>query len=404
MVKNTTKIVTGNQGLVKNINSNIVLNLVRTSAPISGAELSKLTGMRPATIQNILKNLEKDGLVENIGTGTSTKMGGRRPTLWNICDNYGYIIGIQLEINEVQAVLVNLKSEIIDEYHSSSKMFDTLVDIERTIVAVINRMLERNNIDQDKLLGVGIGVSGIVNISSGAIIKTSLLGTSEQPIYFEKALRKYVNVPIYIENDANAAAHAEKWFGKARGWENIIFALSVVNKDVFGIGFGLLIKNELYRGANMFAGETYPFDLNIQKILKNYCHYSESTISLNNKEIEVQDIELHHLVDAVDEKNDVVQAFFENVGRLIAKEIISVINLLDPNMIVLGGEISKAEDYILEPIRHAMNSHCPLIEKRKLQLVGSALEGNSVPLGAASIILQKIFHEPKFKSYKASVL
>ena len=87
------KILTGNQSLLKKLNSNVILNLIRTNAPISGASLAKTTGMRPSTVQNILKNLEKKGLISNIGIGNSTKMGGRRPTLWKICGNYGYVVG-----------------------------------------------------------------------------------------------------------------------------------------------------------------------------------------------------------------------------------------------------------------------------------------------------------------------
>jgi predicted NBD/HSP70 family sugar kinase len=396
--KNGAKIVTGNHRLVKNINRNVILNLVRTNGPISGASLAKITGMRPSTVQIILKNLEEKGLVLMTGTGDSTKLGGRRPTLWKICGNYGYVVGIQLEINEIQAVLVNMNSQIIDEYHATVKKFDSLSSIETKVVEIIENILTGKNIDKSRLLGVGVGVSGLVDILNGVIIKTSLLSSSQQPIHLEKSLQKYFNIPIYIENDANAAALAEKWFGRAKGVENIIFTLAVVDKDVFGIGFGLVLKNDIYRGTNMFAGETGLFDLNIEKILVQHCHYDKRDFPIGDKTVKIDELQLHHLIQALEFDNDTAKLFFQNVGKFIGNELQSVINLLDPSMVVIGGEVAKAKEYVLAPIEDIVRKKCILVENRTFQLVESSLSGNSVPLGAASIILQKIFQEPLLKS------
>ena len=131
------EIITGNYRLLKDINSNVILNLVRTNAPISGAVLAKITGMRPSTVHNILKNLEKEKLVLKIGTGDSTKLGGRRPTLWKIRGNYGYIIGIQIAITEIEVVLVNLNSRIIDSQRLLIEQFNSLSEIDNKIVEIL---------------------------------------------------------------------------------------------------------------------------------------------------------------------------------------------------------------------------------------------------------------------------
>ena len=100
------KILTGNRRLLKNLNSNVMLNLIRFNAPISGSNLAEINYMMPSTVRNILKNLKKEGLILKIGIGNSAKLGGRRPTLWKICGPCGYVVGNQLEINEFQAILV----------------------------------------------------------------------------------------------------------------------------------------------------------------------------------------------------------------------------------------------------------------------------------------------------------
>ena len=98
MNQDMEKFLTGNHTLLKNLNSKFILNLIRTKASISGSNLAKIAGMRLSAVHNILINLDKKGLVLKIGAGDSTKLGGRRPTLWRVCGNYGYVVGIQLEI------------------------------------------------------------------------------------------------------------------------------------------------------------------------------------------------------------------------------------------------------------------------------------------------------------------
>lgn len=380
-----------NHRLLKNLNNNAILDLVRTDAPISGARLAKITGMRPSTVQKILKNLQNQGLVREIGIGASTKVGGRPPTLWEICANYGYIIGIQLEINEIQAVLVDLKSQIVAEYQIANDRYDSLLDIEQKITTTIAEILKSKDIDDRQLLGVGIGVSGLVDITRGVILKTSLLRHSSAPLPLEKSLRKHYNIPIYIENDANAAALAEKWFGARKNVDHFIFMLAVIDKDVFGIGFGLVFENAIYRGANMFAGETNSFNLNIKKILLDQCHYTKRKLYDGCTYIDIDELTMHDLIRAVEHGNPTVKCFFDSVGELFARELSSVINLLDPQMIVIGGEIAKAKNYLLEPIHQVISKNGLLIAERGVQIVESSLAGNSVALGAASIILQKIF-------------
>lgn len=391
------RILTGSHRLLKNLNSNVILNLVRTNAPISGAGLAKITGMRSSTVQNILKTLEKKGMVLKIGTGNSTQLGGRRPTLWNICGNYGYVLGIQLELNEIRAVLVDLNSQIITEKSNRINRFNSLFDIEKKVVEITDDILDAKRIDKHRLLGVGIGVSGLVDISDGVIIKTSLFSPSQPPIHLEKSLKKYFEVPIYIENDANAAALAEKWFGKAKEANHFIFTLLVIDRDVFGIGYGLILDNAIYRGAKMFAGETTSFALSIKKILKKYCNYHNNLI-LNGQSIPIEEIEINHLLQALDLKNEMAIQFFQEVGKIVGTGLVPALFLLDPKMIVIGGEATKAKDFLLDPIRQIIQNECSLGVERQFSVVESSLSNYAVALGAASIILQKIFQEPLIKT------
>ncbi|MBN1465575.1 ROK family protein [candidate division KSB1 bacterium] len=392
MMNDRFTILTGNHRLLKSINSTVIRDLVRTDSPISGAQLAKITGMRPSTVQKILKNLESQGLVTKIGIGASTKMGGRPPTLWEICGHHGYAIGIQLEMNEIRAVLVNLKSQIIAEQQVATDRFASIHDIEEQIIIVIKDILQSKNIDRQQLLGIGIGVSGLVDVTRGIILRTSLLRHAS-PIPLRESLQKHYDIPIYIENDANAAALAEKWFGARKKTDHFVFVLVVVDKDVFGIGFGLVLKHDIYRGANMLAGEATPYDLNIKKILRDQCGFRDAHFINGQSKIDLDDVHLSDLIAAIDE-NPVAKDFFDSVGKIIADELTAVINLLDPQMIVIGGEIAAAKGSLFKPVQDSLRHRGLLLAERQIDIVPSSLPVNSVSLGAVSIILQQIFQEP----------
>jgi predicted NBD/HSP70 family sugar kinase len=385
------KIVTGDYRLVKKLNSQIILNLIRINAPISGAELARITKMRPSTIMNILKHLEKKGLILKLGTGNSTKLGGRKPILWEICGSYGYVLGIELELNNIQAILLDLKSQLIAKEVIKIEKFNNIQDIVSNLREIIDSILDSNRVSRRHIIGAGIGVSGLVDSKNGIIIKTSLLPASEQPIPLREALKKHFDFSIDIENDANAAAHAERWFNKIEGVSHMIFTLVIIDRNVFGVGYGLILENNLFRGQNGLAGETGPFDYNIKKILNQFCEYHQDFVTLNNVTLPIHELDIHHLIQALDSADELAVSFFKAVGKIVGEELGRIINLIDPEMIVLGGEIIKAKNYIMDPILEAINQKFPGETKRKLKLLESTLDGYSVPYGAASIILQKIF-------------
>lgn len=389
------EILTGDYRLVKHLNSSVILNLIRTRSLISGADLAKITKMRPSTIMKILKNLERKGLIVKAGIGNSTHLGGRRPTLWEICGSYGYVVGLQLELNEIHAVLLDLNSKIIEEKDIRIRRLNSISDIENKIIEIIDDLLYAKKISRRHLLGLGIGVSGLVDIKTGAIIKTSLLPRKDQPILLEDALKKHYDFPVYIENDANTAVLSEKWFGQAKGVNQVVFTLVVVDVDVFGIGFGLILDNRIYRGANMFAGETNPFSHNLRSFLRQCpAGHSGDKITLGGKQMAIEDVDLSILLELVKSEDKMALCIFEQMGQIIGKELTYVMNLLDPDMVIIGGEIAKAKEYIIDPISATLDKELVSDIKRNFKIVASSLPGYSVPLGAASLILQRIFQEP----------
>ena len=387
------KIITGDYRLVKNLNSHIVLNLIRTRGPIYGADLAKITGMRPSTIMSILRNLEKKGLIFKSGTGASSVQGGRKPTLWEICGNYGYIIGLQIELNEVHGVLIDLNSHVLARSALPVEGKLTLEDLQSYIFRIVDTLLTPQKISRKNLLGMGIGVSGLVDYRNGVIVNTALMG--KVPVHLKAALEKNYDFPILVENDANAAAMCEKWYGKGKNISDLIYMLLVMDQHVFGVGYGLYLEDQIYRGAHMFAGETAPQPISIKQMLEKVAPEFGGEVMLNGRSLPKERVTLQDLIDAALNQDGLAIRYFQELAKIVARDLAHIINLLDPEMILLGGEVSKVGDLLLNAVRSELKADARARVSHDLDVkIETSTVVDAVAMGATTLILQNIFKSP----------
>ena len=387
------KIITGDYRLVKNLNSHIVLNLIRTRGPIYGADLAKITGMRPSTIMSILRNLEKKGLIFKSGTGSSSVQGGRKPTLWEICGNYGYISGLQVELNEVHGVLIDLNSRVLARSALPVEGVLTLEDLQSYIFRIVDTLVTPLKISRKNLLGMGIGVSGLVDYRNGVIVRTALL--RKVPVPLKAALEKHYDFPILVENDANAAAMCEKWYGKGKNISDLIYMLLVMDQHVFGVGYGLYLEDQIYRGAHMFAGETAPQPISIKQMLENVAPELGAEVVLNGHSLRKERVTLQDLIDAAQNQDELAIKYFKELGKIVARDLAHIINLLDPEMILLGGEVSKVGDLLLNAVRTALKADTGAMVNHDVSVrIETSTVVDAVAMGATTLILQNIFKSP----------
>lgn len=387
------KIITGDYRLVKSLNSHIVLNLIRTRGPIYGADLAKITGMRPSTIMSILRNLEKKGLIFKSGTGASSVQGGRKPTLWEICGNYGYIIGLQIELNEVHGVLIDLNSHVLARSALPVEGKLTLEDLQSYIFRIVDTLLTPQKISRKNLLGMGIGVSGLVDHRNGVIVNTALMG--KVPVPLKAALEKNYDFPILVENDANAAAMCEKWYGKGKNISDLIYMLLVMDQHVFGVGYGLYLEDQIYRGAHMFAGETAPQPISIKQMLEKVAPEFGGEVLLNGRSLPKERVTLQDLIDAALNQDGLAIRYFQELAKIVARDLAHIINLLDPEMILLGGEVSKVGDLLLNAVRSELKADARARVSHDLDVkIETSTVVDAVAMGATTLILQNIFTSP----------
>jgi predicted NBD/HSP70 family sugar kinase len=387
------ELITGDYTLVKNLNSQIVLNLIREHGCIYGSDLARITGMRSSTIMNILHNLEKSELIINAGVGASTRQGGRRPTMWEVNGNYGYVIGLKIGLGEIQGVLMDLKRSILAQVRvGASELLDT-EQIVGQIYHLVDHLLVSARIKAGKVLGLGIGVSGAVDSDNGVVVKSYMLKNSAIPL--RNMLKKRYRFPIHIENDANAGILCEKWFGHSRNDSDMLYVMLVIDKNVFGIGYGLILDDHIYRGAHKVAGESHTHHITIKSVLDLIDDPQESRIRIGSRIFDKEQVQLADLLHAAPAQDAAVVRYFHYLGTLLGEELVTIVDLLDPQLILLSGEVTKAGELLLQPLQNALKTKSILGEVRDTMIeMATPQPADQVAMGAASLVLQDVFHNP----------
>jgi predicted transcriptional regulator len=289
------KILSFHARVVKDINEQLVLRLIHEHEVISSSDLAKITGMRPSTIFNILKELSAKSLVSFYGKGNSTEKGGKKPYIWALNKEAAYVIGLDVEVNEISYVVMDFSGGIIAKKIVKLQTGLTLDDLAENIIKVVDSIIEKYNIDRDKILGLGIAFAGVVDYKNGIVIMSSVIPEMNFPL-LEKL--NCLPFPVLIENNANAAAIGLKWSGKDKSINNYIMVLVEIDKNVSGLGIGIVIDGELYHGASFCAGELYPHLPTLKEILTSVRNrFLESPI-LSNYVSSLESVAIEFLIEA----------------------------------------------------------------------------------------------------------
>ncbi len=377
----------GNTKLMKKINRQLVLNAVYAKAPISSADIARLYRFQRSTVTNIVNELLTEGYLRVAGIGTSNKTGGKPPTLLELNAQFGYIIGIELLPAEIRMVLMNFKTEILlkKRYYFDEELNDETIITE--IVQLTKTLIKEQQLAPSKILGLGLGISGLVNYSEGRVRYSIGLHLDNFPIV--KKLEVFFDFPIYVDNDANAAVLAEKWLGAAKMNSNIVYMS--VNEEVTGIGCGLMLENDLYRGITRSAGEL-PLKLPPMEELLNGM---DSRAPKHN--VSVPKISRNfNLLKSLCENPEALwaQKILVKLGSVLGAEMVRIIDFVNPEVVILGGEISNVGKHILKPILEIVDHGALKIPRQAVKIRITSFGAYTVAIGATALILTQIL-KPK---------
>ncbi|HKR60975.1 MAG TPA: ROK family transcriptional regulator, partial [Pyrinomonadaceae bacterium] len=228
---------------IRDINRQIVLNYVREREPISRAEIARETDLQRSTISAIVDALTAEGLVEEVGEGEST--GGRRPTLLRLRSKEAIAVGVAITPSCTTVAVSDLAGRIIEQ-----EEFPTNPDPDLTLSEIMSLIKELSARNKGSIEAVGVSLPGLVDPSTGNAVYVPYYQWRDIPV--AKTISAAVGLPVVIDNDANAVALAELWFGRPEVSDARDFILVLVAE---GVGTGIIFDGQVYRGQRGAAGE-----------------------------------------------------------------------------------------------------------------------------------------------------
>ena len=382
----------GNRDLIRSINRSIILNVVKTRGEVSRAAIAHQTGLSPATVTAITGSLIKEGLVFEKTTGDST--GGRPPIMLALNPRGGFVIGIKLMENQAVGALTDLNATILakDSISLSDVAVDTTVD---TLAALINRLVHSSGIRKKQLMGVGIGLAGVVDYASGIVHQNPFFGWQNVPL--RNLVQARMKVPVFIDNDVNTLTVSEKWLSAGKPVDN--FLVITLGR---GIGMGLVLDGKIYRGKSGGAGELGHIVVDPNGPLcdcgKRGCLErvvcDSALVEAAQKEVDptIQDLdELLKRVHAGDAKG---AAVLRRAGGQLGTQIANLVNVLDPDLIVISGEGIRMGEIFFSAVRTAFHENVMpgLAEDTEIRV--DSWGDDIWALGAASLVIAGIFNSP----------
>ncbi len=403
----------GNQKLVKSINRNIVLNIVRQHGPISRADAARMSQLYPATVSSIVNDLIAEGFVREAGLGDST--GGRQPVMIELNRGVYVACGASIEAGRMRVCLTDLDARVLERAERPLMWQEGPRKNLADIASAVQEIIRRAEVPSEKVLGVGVVYPGPVDTSTGTI-----LASPHMPGWggfsLRAALEDELHCDILVDNDANAAAWGEKWFGAARGYSSFLYIMAD-----YGLGGGIVIDNQLYRGRNSDAGEFGHMTVDIdgpqckcgnfgcldamasgaaiaRKMTSDLKRGAETLCrDLVRGDIEATTMDV--VLEAAARGDAHSRALIEESGRYVGIGLANLVNCLNPELIVVGGQLALRSSLFFQSARETARRRAWPALGKDANIVLSTLGGDACVVGAASLVLTQVFESPSITAY-----
>lgn len=368
--------VTGDQALVKKINKSIILHTIRTHSPVSRATVSSMTGLNKATVSNLVAELCSQELVTEAGPGESS--GGRKPLMLHFNSMAGSVIGIELRVKQLTAVLCDLGGGILHEREAVLESHHLPYVLEQ-MKSIIADLIAGAPPSPYGIVGIGVGVPGMVD-ENGVVLFAPNLGW--EMVDLRGILESTYEVPVTIDNEANAGAQGELSFGAAKGVRHLLY-ISAGS----GIGSGIIIGGELYKGARGYAGETGHMTIEAEGTpcscgSRGCWELYASEKTYDNAGLSLPARTTPELVQHARNGQEDTLRHFASMGESLGIGVTNLINSFNPELIVIGGALSEAEPWLGGPLRKVVAERTLPYHKQQLEITFSRLGSRGTMIGA----------------------
>ncbi|HHT72809.1 MAG TPA: ROK family transcriptional regulator [Firmicutes bacterium] len=371
--------------LLRSLNAKIVLQTLYRHGRCSRSQLTRLTQISPATITRIITQLLEQGIVYE---GTQAKStGGRKPVYLHLDYTKLYIISVQLIRDRIAVAVLNLKGDLLLKRDISPVSF-TPEELLPEVHQEVENVLAHSAINRDHILGVGVAISGVVDSTQGLMVKSVNLGWENVPI--SEKLGGMLSLPVYVANDANAAALAELWFGQCRDCDSFLYL-----KTDTGAGVGLVLRRQLVSGHRWLAGEIGHLPVvpggrrcrcGQQGCLEAYVYLSD--VLERYQAAAGRTITKAEFMELVKSEDAAACELAAETAQAISQAVSSWGILLDLDKIVIGGIWGQMDAQVIQPIHdHYKRVLTTSGLERDVVISGSSLSDDNDLFGAAGIVL-----------------
>jgi len=404
------RVLSGKNEMMRDLNRCLVLNVVRNSEPISRIDIAKKLNLSPSAISNITNELIRKEFIREIGPGSSQNL-GRKPTLLEVDSQTWYVIGVDLErVTSIKVGITNLKGKLIAKVEEPAKNTSPyqVVDL---IAGLIDRLINKVNIKRERIIGIGMGAPGLLDQKEGKVIYSVYLGWKN--ISLRKLIEKKTGIPLIIDTDTNAPALAEQRYGAGKGARDVIYITIGP-----GLGAGIIIDGQIYHGIDGTAGEfghtiidpngplcscgnygcleTLVAESSMTKQVIEGINKGEATL-INNLTKNRGDLTPEIIYKAALKGDKFAIQIIQKTGYYLGLGLVNLVNLLNPEVIVIGGDISQVADVLLKPVKEVVSSRALSAPAQRVKILASHFGKDAGILGAATLFLESVFQIPEVR-------
>ncbi|WP_119070830.1 ROK family transcriptional regulator [Aggregatilinea lenta] len=390
-------------------NLTTILRTMKQTAPVSRAQLAALTQLNKTTVSSLVEELIGLGLIHE--TGLDTSGGGRPATLLELNPQAEHAIGVEIGDGFVLVVLCDLTGHIIWRGIVETEFKAAPDDVITQAFALVDKAVVISRSHGEVLLGLGVVLSGIVDVDAGVLRFSPGFQWHDIPV--GQLFEDHIGLPVYVENNANAAAIGEHFFGAAHASADFIFILAGI-----GIGGGLFLNGDIYRGAVGMAGELGHANFMQGGNLPCRCgdrgcwETTANQMSLINRvraaldagqpsilhqiiEATGQPLNFSTIHDAADAGDAVALDALAETGMALGTGIAAIINIFNPGQVVIGGSMSRASEYLLPAIQAMIDQHALTQAREHVRVVVSEFGENAIAVGAATLAIRDALANPR---------
>lgn len=376
-----------------------IMSLCINDGDYSIADLSKELGASIPTVTKLIGELIDDGILEDLGKQNTN--GGRRPSIYGLNPSAGYFVGIETRKEHISIAITNFKGQTIYYCEDIPFVMESSESSFRGLCNVTREHISKAGLETGQVFAYGVNLSGRVNNITGYCF-TYFLGEERS---VKELLEEELNAPVFVENDSRAMAYGEYLCGAVNGEKDVLF-LNIA----WGLGMGMILDGKLSYGKSGFSGEIGHFPLlnndqicrcgkvgcletgasgyALHRILTDKMKEGRSSM-LSSKMNDGERIILKDILDAIHEEDVLAIESVAEVGTTLGRAIAGLINLFNPELIIIGGRIAEAGDYLLYPIKSAIQKHSLNLINRDTKIKFSKLGRKAGSVGACMLSRSK---------------